>query len=212
MPKVICLIRKDLILIQRYLWLILIYAFVFSGFIQSNDSTLLYGLLPGLLLILAIGSDMRLPQQQFLVSLPVKRNYLVFSKYASSFIFLVLGIAVCLIMNVITDMVDYGVLKVNAPLVLGTFVSMMVFMSIYLPLYYWLGIKGAQYLNIVMMVIIMVGNGAISSLLGSEDMSRSLEWVSAHAWAAGILTASATALVVFISYMISLAIFRKKDL
>ncbi|GIP52359.1 ABC-2 transporter permease [Paenibacillus vini] len=212
MPKIICLVRKDLILVQRYLWLIVIYAFIFSGFIQSNDSALLYGLLPGLLLILAIGTDMRLPNQQFLVSLPVKRNYLIFSKYASSFIFLILGIAVCLLMNMVTDLVDYGTLKINASLVIGTFISMTLFTSIYLPLYYWLGLKGAQFLNMAMMIIIMVSNGAVSSLLGSEDISRPLEWVSAHSLAASVLIASATALVVFISYQISLAIFRKKDL
>ncbi len=212
MPRMICLIRKDIMLIYRYMWLVLIYAFVFSGFIQSNNSTLLYGLLPGLVLILGIGSDARLPNQQFLVTLPVKRSYLVLSKYASSLIFLVSAIVICFIMNVATDMIDFGTVRIDVTFVLGTLISMILFMSLYLPLYYWLGVKGAQFLNIAMMVIIMVGNGAVTALLSSEDMAAPLEWLSSHALAAGVLLASATVLALVVSYLISVSIFRKKDL
>lgn len=212
MPKMIYLIRKDIMLIRRYLWLILIYTIIFSGFIQGNNSTLLYSLLPGMVLILAIGPDMSVQGQQFLISLPVKRNYLVLSKYGSSFIIIFLSMVICLIMNIVTDMTDYGAIHLNIKFVAGMLISLIWFMSLYLPLYYWLGLKGGQFLNVTMMIIIMGGNGMITSLLSSNDMAIVPNWGAMHPWIVGTFVSSATVLAVVISYLISFAIYRKRDL
>ncbi|MEF2966072.1 ABC-2 transporter permease [Paenibacillus sp. M1] len=212
MPNILGLVRKDFLLMRRYLWLLVIYAVAFSGIISGTGGTMLYGLLPGVLLILTIGADMRQPNQQFLVSLPLKRNQLVLAKYASSFIILVLSIAVCLLMNIATDLLDFGTVRINTALAVGTTVTMSLFISVYLPLYYWLGLKGAQYLNVGMMVIIMIGNGAVTSLLGSRDMAPALDFLTAHRLQAGLLIGSGTVLVIVVSYLISRSIFMKRDL
>jgi len=211
-PKLICLVRKDLLLVRRYLWLLLIYAVIFSGFIQSSNSTLIYGILPGMVMILAIGSDMRQSNQQFLVSLPVKRGYLVLSKYVSSLVLLVVAVVFCVLVSGAADTVHHGTFQVDKVLVLGTLVSMVLFLSVYLPLYFWLGIKGAQYLNVAMMVIILGGNSLIASVLNGSDMAFVINWFSGHPVASGIFAVGVLALAGIVSYFISRTIFVKRDL
>lgn len=209
MPNIMRLLRKDLILVQRYLWLLAIYAFVFSGFIQSNQPFLLYSLLPGMLMILAIGNDMRTPNQQFMVSLPVSRNYLVLAKYASSLMFLILSLAICAVINTMAHVLKNGEILVDTQIILGTLVSMTLFVSIYMPLYYWLASKGAQFLNIAMMIVIMVGNGTVSEILGEPFLANI---IADQPGLVGIFAAGITVLALIVSYLISLSIFRNKDL
>lgn len=209
MPNIMRLLRKDLILVQRYLWLLAIYAFVFSGFIQSNQPFLLYSLLPGMLMILAIGNDLRTPNQQFMVSLPVGRNFLVFAKYVSSLMFLILSLVICAVINTTAHALKSGEMMVDTQIILGTFVSMTLFVSLYLPLYYWLASKGAQFLNIAMMIVIMVGNGTVSEVLGEPFLA---DKIANHPGLVLIFAAGVTVLALIVSYLTSLSIFRKRDL
>ncbi|WP_435921134.1 ABC-2 transporter permease [Paenibacillus sp. DYY-L-2] len=209
MPNIMRLLRKDLILVQRYLWLLAIYAFVFSGFIQSNQPFLLYSLLPGMLMILAIGNDLRTPNQQFMVSLPVGRNFLVFAKYVSSLMFLILSLVICAVINTTAHALKSGEMMVDTQIILGTFVSMTLFVSLYLPLYYWLASKGAQFLNIAMMIVIMVGNGTVSEVLSEPFLA---DKIANHPGLVLIFAAGVTVLALIVSYLTSLSIFRKRDL
>lgn len=209
MPKMMRLLRKDLILVQRYLWLLAIYAFIFSGFIQSNQPFLLYSLLPGMLMILAIGNDMRTPNQQFMVSLPVSRKYLVLAKYASSLMFLILSLVICVVINTTAHALEYGEILVDSQIIVGTFISMSLFVSIYLPLYYWLAWKGAQFLNIAMMIAIMTGNGMVSEILSEPFLA---DKIANHPGLVVVFAAGVTVLALIVSYFISLSIFRKRDL
>lgn len=209
MPNMMRLLRKDMILVQRYLWLLAVYAFVFSGFIQSNQPFLLYSLLPGMLMILAIGNDLRTPNQQFMVSLPVGRNFLVLAKYVSSFMFLILSLAICAVINTTAYALKSGEILVDTQIILGTFVSMTLFVSLYLPLYYWLASKGAQFLNIAMMIVIMVGNGTVSEVLSEPFLA---DKIANHPGLVLIFAAGVTVLALIVSYLTSLSIFRKRDL
>lgn len=211
MPHLIQLVRKDFLLLQRYLWLLFIYMVVFSGFVQSDGSPL-YGMLPGMVLILALNADMRLPNQQFLVNLPVRRSYLVLSKYVSAFILMLLAFALCMLLNTGANAVHGQSTAVNLGQMLGIFLAQLVFMAIYIPIYYWLGLKGSQYLNVAMIIVVMSGSQLSSGLLsdgGTKPLSAS---ITNHPIAAGLLGASAGILALVVSYLVSRMIFAKRDL
>lgn len=206
------LMKKDFLLIRRFIWLLAIYAVVFSGIMQKGNHTLIYSLFPGLLLILGISSDSQRSAQQFLVSLPVPRNRLVLSKYLSSLILVVAAVLIATGMNFASDLLYGHPVHLDLMLIVGTFLSMVVFMSIYLPFFYWLGLKGFQVVNVVMMIAIMVANGVMTSLLTASDFrflqDRFLEQPGLS-WVFLILL---TLLVSVISYLISCRAFRTRDL
>lgn len=213
MSNIINLVRKDFILQRRYLWIIALYVLAFSGMFSTNNPNMLYGLFPGMMLILVVGSDMRLGNQQFLVTLPIKRNIIVLAKYVSSVLAIFLAEAVCF-------GVSFGIRQFNSEIVFneyfllaGSLASVLLTMSIYLPLYYWLGIHGAQFLNIAMMVLVMLGNVAISSIAGdTNDIEQITSWISSHQTGSIALGISSLLLIIVISYLISWSIFKRRDL
>lgn len=213
MSNIINLVRKDFILQRRYLRIIALYVLAFSGMFSTNNPNMLYGLFPGMMLILVVGSDMRLGNQKFLVTLPIKRSIIVLAKYVSAVLAIFLA-------EIISFGVSFGIRQFSAEVVFneyvllaGSLASVLLMMSIYLPLYYWLGIHGAQLLNIAMMVLVMLGNVAISSLAGDEnDIERITSWVNTHQVGSIALGISLLLLIIVISYLISLSIFKRRDL
>lgn len=213
MSNIINLVRKDFILQRRYLWIIALYVLAFSGMFSTNNPNMLYGLFPGMMLILVVGSDMRLGNQKFLVTLPIKRSIIVLAKYVSAVLAIFLA-------EIISFGVSFGIRQFSAEVVFneyvllaGSLASVLLMMSIYLPLYYWLGIHGAQLLNIAMMVLVMLGNVAISGLAGDEnDIERITSWVNTHQVGSIALGVSLLLLIIVISYLISLSIFKRRDL
>lgn len=208
------LVKKDFVLIRRYSWLLAIYVIAFSGIVQKDNQSLIYSLLPGLMLILGISSDSQRSAQQFLVSLPIPRNQLVLSKYLSSLIFIVTAVLISITMDIASSVLYGRPVHLDLMLILGIFVGMLIFMSIYLPFFYWLGLKGFQVVNVVMMVSIMLANGAATWLVTESNFDlgffkdRFLEQPGLT-WFFVILLAL---LISVISYIISCRTYSTKDL
>lgn len=211
MHNMITLLSKDFKLIQRYLWIILIYAIAFSSLLHK-DSTMLFGLLPGLILVLANSIELRSSNQQFLVSLPVSRRFLVISKYLTSLIFILIAFALCVLINGIGDLYHLGQIQWNLSFVAKMMLGMVFVMLIYLPLYYGLAHKGIQFLNVAMMVIVMSGSTAIIGIFNDKDSAELVNWMVSHQAALGWLSMANVLICSFISYRISLHIFMKRDL
>lgn len=211
MSNIVRLLHKDLLLMKRYVGVLAVYAIVFSGFVQTNNS-FLYGMLPVMVLILTLNSDMQLPVQQFLVNLPVRRSLLVLSKYASAFFFM-LG---AFLLSVLLDKgaaVLHGVpVNWEPAYMLGVFSVQILVMSVHIPLYFWLGPKGAQFLNIVMMVLIFGGNFAAYNVLESENAMALIARIEDFPYVFGFMGIFAGALAVIVSFKISCRIFAKRDL
>ncbi|WMT39076.1 ABC-2 transporter permease [Paenibacillus sp. D2_2] len=213
MSNISNLVRKDFILLRRYLWIVALYVVGFSGMFSSNNPNLLYGLFPGMILILVVGSDMRLGNQQFLVTLPVKRSIIVLAKYVSSILALLLAEVVCFGVSFGISQIKSEIIVNDYIMMIGSLASVLLMMCIYLPLYYWLGVHGAQFLNIAMMVVVMLGNVAVSSIVEEENgLERIFSWINSHQAGSIALGISSLLLIIFISYLISLSIFKRKDL
>lgn len=208
------LVKKDFVLIRRYTWLLAIYAIAFSGIVQKDNQSLIYSLLPGLMLILGISSDSQRSAQQFLVSLPIPRNQLVLSKYLSSLILITVALLVSVTMSFASDMLYGSHFQLDHALIAGVFVSMLIFMSIYLPFFYWLGLKGFQVVNIVMMVSIMLANGAATWLLKESNLDLGFlkdRFIEQPGMSWFLVTLLAL-LISVISYIISCRTYSTKDL
>ncbi|MNZ54746.1 hypothetical protein D3C78_726580 [compost metagenome] len=211
MSSISLLMRKDLLLLKRYLWLIVIYTIIFSGFVQK-DNLLLYNFLPMLLLILVVNNDMQPSSQQFLGTLPVRRKVLVLSKYASAGSLLIIaGILGGLVNSLARYYLD-GDMYFHTLLVVGSIISGLLFMALYIPLFYWIGPKGGQFLNIVLILFVMMGNGIVTGILSTEQTITIMDWFNNHPVESGIICSSAIIVAILTSYVISTAIFKQRDI
>ncbi|MNW39715.1 hypothetical protein D3C74_168070 [compost metagenome] len=211
MSSISLLMRKDLLLLKRYLWLIVIYTIIFSGFVQK-DNLLLYNFLPMLLLILVVNNDMQPSSQQFLGTLPVRRKVLVLSKYASAGSLLIIaGILGGLVNSLARYYLD-GNMYFHTLLVVGSIISGLLFMALYIPLFYWIGPKGGQFLNIVLILFVMMGNGIVTGILSTEQTITIMDWFNNHPVESGIICSSAIIVAILTSYVISTAIFKQRDI
>ncbi|MGZ7444534.1 ABC-2 transporter permease [Paenibacillus sp. TH7-28] len=211
MSNIVRLLHKDLLLMKRYAGVLAVYAIVFSGFIQSNNS-FLYGMLPGMVLILTLSADMQLPVQQFLVNLPVRRSLLVLSKYASAFFFMLAAFLLSVLLDKGAAVLQGVPVNWEPAYMLGVFSVQILVMSVYIPLYFWLGPKGAQFLNIAMMLFFFGGSFAVYSVLGSERAMALIARFGEHPYASGLMGICLAVLAVFVSFKISCLIFAKRDL
>ncbi|MMZ58696.1 hypothetical protein D1872_206870 [compost metagenome] len=211
MSSIPLLMRKDLLLLKRYLWLIVIYAVMFSGFVQKNNY-LLYNFLPMLLLIMVVNNDMQPSAQQFLGSLPVRRKILVLSKYVSAgSLIIISGILIGLV-NCLALILQAGNVNFNTYIVAGSTISGLLFMALYIPLYYWLGPKGGQFLNIVLILVVMAGNGTITAILSSEQANTITAWFNNHSLASGLMTVGIIIVAMLVSFVVSTTIYKKRDI
>lgn len=211
MSSIPLLMRKDLLLLKRYLWLIVIYAVMFSGFVQKNNY-LLYNFLPMLLLIMVVNNDMQPSAQQFLGSLPVRRKILVLSKYVSAgSLIIISGILIGLV-NCLALILQAGNVNFNTYIVAGSTISGLLFMALYIPLYYWLGPKGRQFLNIVLILVVMAGNGTITAILSSEQANTITAWFNNHSLASGLMTVGIVIVAMLVSFVVSTTIYQKRDI
>ncbi|SDE64213.1 ABC-2 family transporter protein [Fontibacillus panacisegetis] len=211
MSSISLLMRKDLLLLKRYLWLIVIYTIIFSGFVQK-DNLLLYNFLPMLLLILVVNNDMQPSSQQFLGTLPVRRKILVLSKYASAGSLLIIaGILGGLVNSLARYYLD-GNMYFHTLLVVGSIISGLLFMALYIPLFYWIGPKGGQFLNIVLILFVMMGNGIVTGILSTEQTIIIMDWFNNHPVESGVICGGAIIVAILTSYVISTAIFKKRDI
>ncbi|MBW4080568.1 ABC-2 transporter permease [Paenibacillus sp. S150] len=162
-----------------------------------------------LLLMNACTLDVQHNNQRLLVTLPLPRHQLVLAKYLSLFPYVIISL-ICTLLLYLTGQSAEPIAWRELSLVIAGFP---IIAGLYLPLYFWLGQKGMQVVNMLFMMLIMFGFTAMSSL--AKQFPVLFEWV--HSGTADNILLLAIACVAYLfllycSYLISLRIFTRKDI
>ncbi|MNW48226.1 hypothetical protein D3C74_255800 [compost metagenome] len=211
MSSISLMVRKDILLLRRYLWLIAVYAIIFSGFVQ-RENVLLYNFLPMMLLILVINSDMQPSAQQFMISLPVSRKNIVLSKYLSAAMVIIITGLLSGVVNSLVQSAFSGSIKFDTLLVVASTISGLFFMTLYIPLFYWIGPKGGQFLNVLMIIFVTIGNGVVTGILSSEESVALINWLNAHPGESKLVIAVILSAAMIASFLTSVGIFKRRDI
>ena len=118
------------------------------------------------------------------------------------------------ISSVISESTEYGIITAEALWILvAVAAAFIILQSLMLPVYFKLGYTKAKFFTMVPFVALMIGNVAVSSFAKDSDIiSRIIESISAMN--SGLLAVCAVLVlcfVVFISYRLSLAFYRKRE-
>ncbi|MNO34122.1 hypothetical protein D3C76_241500 [compost metagenome] len=212
MYKSFFLIQKDFILLRKFL-LLLIPLFIFIAYSNYESFSLFTIMPPMLLLISSCSMDTLQMTQRFLVNLPVRRQELVRAKYFSILPYALVGLALTALTYLLIMMTGK---EVNPHFwqEVGLTISIFPLLAmIFLPIHYWLGAKGAQVVNVVFMMVVMMGPNVIGSFL--QWFPEVENWLSFGGKSSFIPYIILVLIYVFLlscSYILSLRIFERKDL
>ncbi|THF81679.1 ABC-2 transporter permease [Cohnella fermenti] len=201
------LIRKDIIALKWYWLFVLGYGAVFGLIARSPHSPLIIVMLPAIMLTIFVSNiELRNKSMLFIGSLPVKRSQIVRAKYASTFLYLTIGIAMALLMQLISRSFPDEVFTLNGfVLAIGTAVALL-YSSVYYPLHYLLGPRNSSIISVIM---IFLSSALAASLNKSIDLSR-IALPSKLQVLIGLPLAGLVLL--YVSYRVSLAILSRRDI
>ncbi|MFD1774683.1 ABC-2 transporter permease [Paenibacillus rhizophilus] len=216
MSNLVSLIRKDFMLSRNFLLFGVPYLLLI--FIMNTKSTpfgvSLFVTFPAMMMLLtSCLQDIRNVNIRFSVSLPVHRRLIVASKYVSVLPFILIGAAFALVLSLVLQRLGYDILNLNWRVLGVSILLVPLTASIYLPLYYWLGPKGAQYVNTVFFLVIFFGmnnlGDIISAIPGLKSFILDNADMGLEKWLLG-----GAVYIVFIaaSYLVSLRLFTSRDL
>lgn len=205
------LIKKDFILIHKLL-LLLIPLFIFVV-LMNLESLSYFSAFPSMLIMISSCTMDTQMTQRFLVNLPVRRQELVRAKYLSIIPFACIGLVAIAFIYLILIMTGGEVKSDFWREVSLTSLIFPLLASIYLPLNYWLGSKGAQFVNVAFVLVFMLGVNSMNSLLQwLPDVKNNMSFGVDGSLIPYILLGLAYLFVISCSYFISLRIFERKNL
>jgi ABC-type transport system involved in multi-copper enzyme maturation permease subunit len=216
------LVRKDILAQKHYLWFALAYSiFIFMAFSKSEFSPFIYIMgavaIAYVMILGAIQTEFKNNSDIVLLSLPLKREEVVVSKYLAIFIFsfiaLVFMAAVGFVMNLTP--LPWEVRLIRWQDVVITLISVMLMSAVYFPVYYKIEGKWVQVINIVVFMVLFFAPANIFSLLSDNQHSN---WVNGLFQIAGqnplvlpSIGIVAALLLLVVSLLISLRIYQRKD-
>jgi ABC-2 type transport system permease protein len=205
------LLRKDFIALKSSLWMLILFIAVFSAaFIPKHDASIFTVAitLAGVSLNLATMIDIKNHNHNFLVTLPTSRKYIVLAKYITAIIFTLVGV---LASYGIHSLVKLAVPELNKPdySIMGLLVPvgiMLIVISIYMPFFYSLSKKGAEIINIVFFIILIVLMNPAAYLMSMMSQEGFVSNPVLFLISIGIL------LLLIASYYLTVSLFNRKDL
>lgn len=206
------LIQKDILLVRKFLLLLIPYALYMSFFDMAGIGVI--AVMPSMLMLInACTLDTRNINQRFVISLPVSRSEVVLSKYLSIVPFCLIGMI--LYSAVFAGMKLLGLTADAYPLtnLLLSLLAVPLLASIYFPIFFWLGPKGAQVVNLVfVMATVFLSGLLIAPFRGSlSGLSQYLD-ISGRGVLPILIGLVGLLVVLTLSYLLSVKLFTSRDI
>lgn len=215
------LILKDILIQKRILLFGIIYILILIFSFQEIGSPMFLTSVIGLSYMMvqsACAYDEKNKSDILLNSLPISRNTIVIARYVSVFVFSAISIVVYALISVIINMLQLTVKAYPVTLegIIGILFAIAFVCGIYLPIYFKVGYIKSKIINFVMIFgFITVFGAVLPGLLENKDqvfVQKIIQFFDSRSdiqIAAVIL--ALTILLHFISYMISLNFYRKRE-
>ncbi|WP_338448704.1 ABC-2 transporter permease [Niallia oryzisoli] len=213
------LIKKDFLMQKKALKLSILLMLFFSITLVHNLGTA--GLSVGIIAItyqLVLGTSAledKDNSDMILVSLPIKKNKIVLSKYVSIYIFAAYAILVYFIIALMANLFN---LPLEVPItgmeILIALLAVTLFFSISFPLVFKYGYLKSKMVNLILFFIVVFGGTPIiSNIMNDEKLSQSvIEFIHQRSDThLTILILIPLVLILVISYLLSLTFYKNRE-
>ncbi|MEN6462891.1 MAG: ABC-2 transporter permease [Syntrophomonas sp.] len=216
------LLRKDILVQKHTLWFALAYSiFVFFAFSNKTFSPFVYVMgavaVSYVLILSAVQSEYKNNSDLVLLSLPVKRQEVVASKYLAFLVFIILSLVTMGITGLIFMLspLPFPTRLINWQDAAITLVSVILLVSVYLPVYYKMGGKWLQVINIVLFMVVFFAPSTLAGYMHSHRQDQWVQWLVQTAGHNPHMTSwlgiAFVAVLMLISYLISVHIYTNQD-
>ncbi|QZY55080.1 ABC-2 transporter permease [Crassaminicella profunda] len=217
------LIMKD-IRIQKKSFLFAIFypIFAVSAFGAPDFSESIY-IMMGVALtyifaLTAVTYDEKNKSEIFLLSLPIKKQHIIISKYLSIFVFCFISIVISGTIGAILNITGIftSLRLINFIDIIAIFISMYLLMAIYYPLYFKFGTTYLKLVNIAFFMLVFFAPSTILKfLLENKDMPLIMDLINfinhTTPWQISLLIIFIVMLILILSFLVSLKIYKNKD-
>lgn len=151
-------------------------------------------------------------------SLPVSRKDIVFSKYLSIFVFFVIGIAITIIFSTMLKLSGLSHINrfINLQDIIISYIFTVVYSSIYLPIYLWLGYLKSQSINRILnfcIFICLICIVVVATVIDNGTARKSImDFVFNFKLFMFISCICFSIILIFISIVTSLKLYLNRDL
>jgi len=205
------LLRKDFIALKNSLGGLILCMGVFGiAFIPRHDASIFTVAIALASVSLNVSTmiDIKNHNHNFLVTLPTSRKHIVLAKYITCIIFTLFGVFASYGIHSLVKLAvpelnkpDYSIMGLLVPLGL-----MLIVISIYLPLFYTLSKKGAEIINIIFMIFLIVLMSPAAMLMSMMSEEGFISNQALFLIPIGLL------LLLIASYHLTVYLFTRKDL
>lgn len=215
------LIKKDLLMQKKVLIFALLYLLLFTFFIAKNEPT---GLMVGILVVtylLSLGSaalEDKNNSDIMLLSLPIKKNTIVFSKYLSVYIFATAVILINYLIYLIVDIfnIPLSIHQITFEGLAGGLIAVTLFCAISFPLLFKLGYAKSKTVNLFLFFGFVFLSGPIVSIIDEQDRIALQDWLTRFIQEGSniekaLLIAIPLLLILGISYKLSLTFYSRRE-
>lgn len=204
------LLRKDFIALKSSLGMLILCLALFSiFFIPKHDMSIFtVGFTVALAAVnMSTMIDVRNNNHNFLITLPISRKHIVLAKYTTAIIGSLFGVLASYGIHLLVKLAfpqlnkpDFSITGLLVPIGM-----ILVLISIYLPLFYTLSKKGAEIINVVFLIslIVLMNPGAMLMMMSEES------FISGHIL---FLISIGILLLLIASYYLTVYLFTRKDL
>ncbi|MFN2747378.1 ABC-2 transporter permease [Bacillus sp. z60-18] len=214
------LIKKDILMqkktIKLSLFLMIFFTFTFSQ-LEHIGYTLAVLAITYQLTLGASSLEDKNNSDKILISLPIKRNIIVMSKYVSVYVYAAYAILVYFLLNMICQLLhiplEFPFTAIGA---MGAVVAVTLFSAISFPLIFKYGYLKSKMANLIIFFVFIFGGTAVVKFLSEDEHfafnKKLTEWIGSTSNAGSfILLIVALFAIIICSYGLSLKFYQKRE-
>lgn len=212
------LILKDFLIQKRNFCISIIFGIVYTFILRFTNDTNMFFLIPTMIAYLFLSGSCSIDEKNnsniLLASLPVERSDMVISKYISSFISLLVGIAITFISVMMLRFIyPNSNLEIKQTYMFASVAGSIFLSSIFFPVYFKLGFQKARYFfTFLFMFFIFVPPLFINFLKEHKFLSIMTFFSNQSVGLLYVITGVILFIVLLISLLISIKLFNNNDL
>ncbi len=218
------LVLKDILLQKKSLMLMGIFCIIpiiifnYFGTLDTGSQILLAMVISYTLIMGTCAQEFKNTSDIFINSLPLKRSTIVKARYLTAFVFMFYALVVVAIIGVILNSIGFSISAnyLGTYEIVGIVTSLILFISIYFPVYFKYGYLKSKLLNFILLFGTLLIPNLVVSLASDTELQEILSQICSFlfklsSWEIISMLMGSVFIIMLISYFLSVRFYNKRE-